>query len=429
MLKHLYRKWLNGPITKSTIKTTFVLGLRLLVQAGTLLCVARMLGPEQFGAFAGVAALAVLMGTFATFGTHLVLLGEVSKNPVCRDEVLAYAVPTTLITGSLLFVLYLVVFQLSFSSLVLSLAAVACIGITEMLILPLFLLPAIEELALEKTAQSQLLIVLPLTLRMITALAVMLIAPEQPLTIFSYLYLSTALVALGLMKMYKSDGWLCPKDWRLPTVGQLKKSTGYAVLAMTAAGPSELDKILALKLMPLGTSGLYAAASRVIGATLMPVIALLLSAMPRLFRYSVQSNTQGRHLTKWIFISVFIYGVLLSGFIYFVAFWLELLFGNEFVGMAHVLQLLCLVVPGMVLRHTVTSVLMTLDLPWVRAGVEFFGMFLLILLAMVFTAFGWKYSLIWASAASEWVAFLMGLIMLWLERLKTGNGRGYTNGN
>ena len=45
---------MTGPIARGTIRTTFVLGLRLLVQAGTLLIVARMLGPDQFGAFASV---------------------------------------------------------------------------------------------------------------------------------------------------------------------------------------------------------------------------------------------------------------------------------------------------------------------------------------------------------------------------------------
>ena len=63
---------MQGPIARGTIRTSFVLGLRLLVQADMLLIVARMLGPHQFGAFAGVAALAVILGTLLTFGIHLV---------------------------------------------------------------------------------------------------------------------------------------------------------------------------------------------------------------------------------------------------------------------------------------------------------------------------------------------------------------------
>lgn len=83
----------RGPIARATIQTSFVLGLRLLVQAGTLLLVARMLEPFEFGAFAGIVALAVLLGTFSTFGTHLVLLGEMSKDPYQREHILSYASP------------------------------------------------------------------------------------------------------------------------------------------------------------------------------------------------------------------------------------------------------------------------------------------------------------------------------------------------
>lgn len=412
MLKKLYRKWLSGPIAKSTIKTTFVLGLRLVVQAGTLLCVARMLGPEQFGAFAGVAALAVLMGTFATFGTHLVLLGEVSKDPASRAGVLAYAVPTTLITGSLLFALYLGIFQLGFSSLGLSLTAMACIGLTEMLILPLFLLPATEQLALEKTAQSQLLIVTPLALRMLAALAVMLAAPEQPLTLFASLYLGTALAALGMMKLYKRDGWLRIKDWHLPRLAQLKHSSGYATLAMTAAGPSELDKMLAVKLMPLGASGLYAAASRVIGAAVLPVTALLLSAMPKLFRNNHQHHAKGYSLARWLLLSVASYSFLLSFLLYLISPLIGQLFGDKFHEITPILQLLCFAVPGLALRHTGASILMTLDLPWHRAGVEVFSMLALAFLAIIFSLSGSSIVMPLALIASEWLTFCVTAIII-----------------
>lgn len=419
MLKKLYRKWLSGPIAKSTIKTTFVLGLRLVVQAGTLLCVARMLGPEQFGAFAGVAALAVLMGTFATFGTHLVLLGEVSKDPASRAGVLAYAVPTTLITGSLLFALYLGIFQLGFSSLGLSLTAMACIGLTEMLILPLFLLPATEQLALEKTAQSQLLIVTPLALRMLAALAVMLAAPEQPLTLFANLYLGTALAALGMMKLYKRDGWLRIKDWHLPRLAQLKHSSGYATLAMTAAGPSELDKMLAVKLMPLGASGLYAAASRVIGAAVLPVTALLLSAMPKLFRVSNRNSEQTGNLTYWVFGAVFIYSLSLSALIWGCAPLIAELFGEKYIGLGEAIRWLCLAIPALALRYTAGSILITMNAPWLRAGFEIIGVFVLTLAAIAIAPRLGIYGMPVALACSEWGMAIAGTVMIVKLRKKT----------
>lgn len=407
---------LKGPIALATLRTSVVLGLRLIVQAGTLLLVARMLGPEQFAAFTGIAALAVLMGTFATFGTHLVLLAQVSRDPAQRDHILPYAVPTTLIAGGLLFAAYLLITQTVFANLDLSFWVLFCIGLAEIVLLPLFVLPATEELALEKTARSQLLMVLPLALRMAVAVLVASLQVADPLTPFSLLYVVSAALALLVMRLLKPRAWPAIRCWRLATRAELKHSVGYATLAMTAAGPGELDKMLAVKLMPLGASGLYAAASRVIGAAVLPVVALLLSAMPKLFRYSAQPNAQGQRLSKWIFISVFVYGWLLAGLLYFAAPWIEWLFGGKYAGMAQVLQLLCLAVPGMVLRHASGNMLVAKEAPWIRSIIELLGVALLISFVFFIQLSNGQAKMIFAIILTEWVmAFASVLICIVIE--------------
>lgn len=403
---------LKGPIARATIRTSFVLGLRLVVQAGTLLLVARMLGPADYGAFAAIAALAVLMGTFATFGTHLVLLAEISKKPDQRQPVLAYAVPTTLISGSVLFLLYLAAGQFWLANASVPLQVMACIGLAETLLLPMYLLPATEELALEKTARSQLLVIFPLALRMAVAGIVMLLAPAQPLALFAWLYLATALLALVCMKVYKHDAWLHPRDWKLPRKPELKHSAGFATLSLTAAGPSELDKMLAVKLLPLGVSGLYAAASRVIGAATLPVTALLLSALPRLFRQAGEHSAQSQRLNRWIYLSVLIYGMALASLLWFAAPAVQWLFGSQYQGMTDMLRWLCLAVPGLVLRMTVANELMTSNKPWLRAVFEVLGMATLAIAAFVlYPQFGAK-GMTLALAASEWGMALAGMIFI-----------------
>src|SRR5690606_12994502 len=104
------------------------------------------------------------------------------------------------------------------------------------------------------------------------------------LDLFAFLYMLTALLILYAENFFSENGWPAIRRWQLIGKQDLKRSAGYATLALTAIGPSELDKILAVKLLPLGVSGVYAAISRVIGAAILPVIALLLSSMPRLFR-------------------------------------------------------------------------------------------------------------------------------------------------
>lgn len=398
-----------GPIAKATIRTSFVLGLRLVVQAGTLLLVARMLGPEKFGTFAGIAALAVLVGAFSTFGTHFVLLGEVSKDRRQREQVLAYAVPTTLIGGSILFFVYMAICSLTFSQITLPISVIACIGITETILMPLFVLPVIEQLALEKTARSQLLMVFPPALRMLAAVGVILVMPEHPLILFAWLYMLTAFLVLFALNLYSKNTWLKVKQWRLIGKQELRRSAGYATLALTAVGPSELDKILAVKLLPLDVSGLYAAVSRVIGAATLPVIALLLSAMPRLFRDSEKNLLKNRRLMNYIFISVFLYGLLLAGLLWMLSPVFEWLFGKQYTGMTEILTWLCFVVPGLALRIAAGSVLITMDKPWMRASVEVFGMLALAISAMVFFQHLGAKGMALALAVSEWGMAVIGI--------------------
>ena len=74
------------------------------------------------------------------------------------------------------------------------------------------------------------------------------------------------------------------REWRCPSIQDLHRAAAYAAINVTATGPAELDKTLALKLSPPTTVGIYAAGARVIGAATLPVLALMLSATPRLFR-------------------------------------------------------------------------------------------------------------------------------------------------
>ena len=404
-----------GPIAKSTIQTSFVLGIRLLIQTATLLLVARLLGASDYGLFAGIAALAVLMGTFSTFGTHLVLLGEVSKNHVKYSQILSYAVPTTLIFGSLLFFLYIGICLLLFHNLNPSLVVIVCIGLTEILLLPLFLLSTIEELALGKTAQSQLWVIFPLALRTCAVSFVFFIDSSKPLILFSWLYIGSTFIALYCKKIFKPDAWLKSKEWRLANKQELKKSAGYAALAVTAAGPTELDKMLAVKLLPLGMSGIYVAAARVMGAVALPIMALLLAALPRLFRTHDTSANSSSKLNIWIIITVLIYGAVISSVLWWFAPWIELVFGSHYHGMTDFLHWFCYVIPLLLLRIGLANILMSMDKPWLRALMEALGMAILVLSAVIFTSYFSVLGIILALAVSEATMVMLSLIFMFYK--------------
>lgn len=399
----------HGPIAKGTIRTSFVLGLRLVVQAGTLLLVTRMLGPKEFGAFAGVAALAVMLGTMATFGTHLVLLGEVSKYPARRAEVLPYAIPTTLLCGATLLAIYLAICLLALHTAGVSLAVLLAIGITETFLQPLFALPAAEHLALGRIARSQLLQTLPLILRLAAAAIVFLLRPGDPLAAYGYGYLVASAITLSVATGTMPAPWPRARTWRLPRTTELREAVGYAALNITAIGPAELDKTLATRLLPLSAAGLYAVGARVIGAATLPVIAMMLSALPRLFREGQDQLWRTKRLIRWMFAATLAYSIMLA-----VALWLAAplfvrIFGQKYDGIQHMIHWLCLTVPGMVLRIAAGSILMALGKPWMRVGFEAIGLLVLIISAIALIDRFGPAGMPLALGCSEWAMAGVGI--------------------
>ncbi|HCW91725.1 MAG TPA: polysaccharide biosynthesis protein [Marinobacter sp.] len=401
-----------GPIARSTIKTSFVLGLRLVVQAGTLLLVARMLGPEQFGAFAGIAALAVLLGALASLGSSLVLLGAMSNDPALRDQVLPWAIPTTLLTGAVLLTLFVAISKTLLAAADVSLMVLLAIGITEVWLQPLLSLVTTEHHAQGRIARSQLLHVIPLALRMLLAMSILLLSPTRPLDIYAPGYCLASL--LPLMVLVLKTSWPGIEHWRLPSYNELKNTAGFAALNITNMGPAELDKTLAARLMPMAEAGVYSAGARAIGAVVLPVGAMLLSALPRLFREGSE-HQQSKRLTNWIFSATVLYSVCIAGLLWMLAPVFNVIFGDEYTGIAETVQLLCLAVPGLALRLAAGNVLMAYGKAWVRVGFELVGISLLLTLAVALTSQFGQTGMPLALAGSELAMAAIGWGYVWYK--------------
>ena len=405
-----------GPIASATLRTSAVLGLRLVVQAGTLLLVARLLGPHGFGAFAGVAALAVMLGTLSTFGTHIVLLAEVSREPQRRAAVLPFALSTTLICGSLLFALYLLLATTLLGEADIGLDVLVALGLAELILQPLLNLPGAEHQGHGRIATSQLLITLPLALRLLAAGTVWLLHTADPLRAYAWGYLGASALALLVATLSLRQAWPALRDWRLPRLAELRHAAGYAVLNLTAIGPTELDKTLALKLLPLAVAGVYAAGARAIGALTLPVIAMMLSALPRLFREGQTDRTRSAHLLRWVFAAALGYSLVLAAMLWIAAPLFDLLFGPRYQGLSDTIRWLTLAVPGMALRIAAGSALMALGKPRMRVGFELGGLVVLATAAMLLAP-RWALSgMPLALACSEWSMAMLGWLLISASR-------------
>ncbi|MCL7713176.1 oligosaccharide flippase family protein [Stenotrophomonas sp. CPCC 101365] len=393
-----------------------MLGLRLVVQAGTLLVVARMLGAERFGVFAALAALAVVTGALATAGTHLVMLAEVSRAPERRWAVLAYALPTTLALGLVLLWVYLVLCRYLLGVPETALQVPLLLGIAELVLQPLILLGASEHHALGRIARSQMLVLLPLVMRLLVAVLIAMVAPVRALEAYACGYLLVTAIALWMVLRLLPAPWPALRSWRLPGRAEMRDASGFAAISITKAAPGELDKILAARLLLPGAVGVYAAATRVVAAITLPVTAMTTSALPRLFRGDGGGRNDEGRLLRWMFLAAIGYSLLLAAGVWFAAPVLGWAFGEQYLGIERMVKWLCLAVPGMSLRLVAGNALMAIGRPWVRVAFECIGLLVLLVAAMGMTRHLGTIGMPLALACSEWGMAIAGGLLLRASR-------------
>lgn len=411
---------LQSPVGRDTLSTSIVLGLRLAIQAGTLLIAAKMLGPAGFGAFAGIAALSVLFGTLASFGTHWVLVSAVSKEPARRSGVLDYAIPTTILCGMSLFVICLVLCLVIFRSADIQLSVFLVIAATEILLQPWIVLMASEHLALGRAAHSQILQLAPMVLRLGVAFVIFLLDVSEPLVLYSYGYFLATLIAVLFVAVTLQIKWPSPRTWRIPNYSEVQNAAGFAVLNVTASGPAELDKAIAARLLPLEAAGLYSMGARIIGAVTLPVSAMLLSLLPRLFRDGYEHRERTVQLLRCLFTAVIVYSSLLTTALWFLAPIFERLLGGDFSKLGEMVRLLCFAIPGLALRLAAGSVLMALGSPWMRVMFEVFGLLVLVATSLIFIARFGAGGMPLAWLCAEWAMALLGVALVFLTSSQRG---------
>lgn len=405
---------MRGPIARATLRTTAVLGLRVAVQAGTLLLIARLLGPKDYGAFAGVAALAVMLGALSSFGMHLVLLSEVSREPERPAPILPAALATTLLCGSLLLGLYLLIALTFLRPSGIRLDVLVPLGITELLLQPLLNLPAWTDLGRGHVARSQLLGVFPLLLRSVVALALWWLQPANILRDYVVGSLFASIVALYVATLTVRGAWPAVREWRLPRWREWREGAGYAAPGITELAPSELDKSLATRLLPLEGAGIYSAGARIMGALTIPVVAMLVAALPRLFHHANKDALRARLLVRTIIVASVGYGFSLAVVLWWSAPFFGWLFGHQYAGLASAVRWLCIALPAMALRTAVGTILITLGRPWIRAVFEIIGLIVLIAAAMLLAPRYEIPGMALALACSEWI--MAGIGLAWIYR-------------
>lgn len=330
---------------------------RLTVQTGTLLLLTHILTPSDFSLFAALSSLALLMGTLSTFGTHTTLLRDISQRKGKIDESLSLSLGTTRAASLLLFILYVAISNILFSSSKNIFIISFCIGLSEIIFQPFLLLSSIERQARGKVATAQFFIILPLLFRVVAALLLWTSKHQSTLLLFSVACLLATLVALYASLYRLPQSWPPTRNWKAISRPEIRHYFYFALLGVTNRAPGEADKVLAAQLMPAFLAGNYAVASRILGAIVTPIGALLAAALPPLFRY--HSRRKGHKIQLWVLFTSLLYSLISGAIVFLLLPHLKSIFGQQYEQVFHFITLLIFIIPGRSLRMTGCNTLLT----------------------------------------------------------------------
>ena len=251
-------------LARSSLLTTAMLGLRVLSQAAVLVLLTRLLGPQMYGNFVAATALAVVLGLLPNLGAGFVMLDRSARHADGVAQVWRYAWPMTVALGSILLAVYMAIAPLLTTSL-LPTHVLLLLGAAELLLTPFTLLLSFALQARERVPLSQLVQWLPLALRVLAALGCFWLAPADRLGGYVALQLLASL--LGLAIGFLITARHVQLDWRprRVTVAELRHGASFAAMNLIAANPTELDKMLSVRLVGAHDAGIYTATARVVG--------------------------------------------------------------------------------------------------------------------------------------------------------------------
>lgn len=378
----LWHRLPRGRLAVNTGLALFWQLVRVSAQALWLLAMARKLGAQGYGLFAGIAGLATFLGAFSGLGLGLLLLRVVARDPDKFGRYWYAGLRWTVGSGAGIASIF-VALSVLVTHAATDLAALIAIGISEALLFPLVSFCAFAFNAHERSGYAAALPALTAGIRFLGALVFLLSPMDASLTHYSLIHLvTTSIAALGALAVTRAT--LRPDAGRHGvTRREIADGLGYSSVWAVTNALTSLDKTLVLHLAGGVVAGLYASAYRLIMIFALPVDALAMSALPRVFRHNTAPDT-GRRLIVLLFATSLVFSAIAALLVHVAAVVLPWLLGPSFSDAVTTARMLAWLLPAYALRMLGGNILLGLDGQWLRLVIESSGIAMLCAFAGVF---------------------------------------------
>lgn len=371
------KTFLKGRLVSNSILVMFWQAARLSLLAIWTLLAARMLGAENYGLFAGLGGLAATFAGFVGLGTGLLMYQRVSVNQQLFSQQWRQARTVNIISGIALSLLFVIIANHNHASPILYIAILA---LSEIVLYPCITAAAFAFSSHDRMGWAAALPAINAGLRLAAALLLALESSSQSFKSYLWLHLAASAIS-ACIAMCAVHYVLRPvaSDFRYTkadAIEGLSFATGWA----TSTSMTTLDKSIVLRNAGENIAGIYASSYRIASIFTMPIDAMVMSAMPRLFRHGAGHTTQARLVGIMCGISV-IYGVALGLILWTFAKPFASLLGPEYAEVASSLRLLAVWPCLYGLRQVSCNVLVGNGYRKTRAALEGSALILMIFLA------------------------------------------------
>ena len=283
-MNSLFSRYGNSVLARNTGWMFLGQGLRLIIQAGYFIIIARSLGVQQYGAFAAVTAMVAIFSPFVGLGSGSLMIKNVARNRELLEEYFGNGVLMTLITGLTGVAIVIVICRLTLPASI-GKAIIVMIALSDLVCYRLIIITEFAFQSVEMLGRTAQLNVLTSAARFIGIAVTVAVVPHPTAELWSFVYAGSTACAAAisllcsstLVKSFK----LAPH--RIP--GELLEGLYFSGGESARTIYNDVDKTMLARLSTLGANGIYSAAYRLADVAFIPVSSVLYAAYPGFFRH------------------------------------------------------------------------------------------------------------------------------------------------
>jgi O-antigen/teichoic acid export membrane protein len=403
------RRLRTSAVARNTAWMTSGNGVRVAIQAGYFILIARCLGPAQYGAFVGAVALIAMVAPFSSFGFGNILVKNTSRDPASFPDGWGNALLVTVIGSAILIVAVVGIAHLLFRGR-LSVGLVLPVAIADLLCFAVVNLSGQAFVAFEKMKGTATTLIVLSICRFSAAVALSVASVHPTASTWAWLYMASSAAAACFAVAFAWCDLGRPRFVPMKVRPELIEGFYFAVGTSSQTIYNDIDKTMLVRLSDLFSAGIYATAYRMVDMAFQPVSSFMYSCLGTFFRAGEDGVDGSMKVARRVLPIPVVYGAVAGTLLFISAPVLPVVLGRGFSDSVAALRWLAAIILIRPLHYVGATVLTGAGFQGTRAAIQIVVAATNIFLNLwLIPTYSWR-GAAWASVVSDCLL----VVMFWI---------------